>query len=398
MARIKIEDLPVAETLTPEQEELIEGAGLRSFKPTFEAMEAREMMDAGLGGAVLPGLVAPPNTGAPAVAHFREFNPAADMKVMYGALAQSALPQHQAAPQGTLGAPQAGQESLTEALEKHGRAFGDRLQPDLLRRVQRGGDLSFNHPDFTRTGTQKNVVHVNNSTYNDFRNVLTVEFQVYLGEYRYKHDPGVTGTPEFKLEFEFKYEGRRDGVDHFSLTKISPYVGYVRDLDTRVQFDLAQHFRITPGVLERLRDQHQTFSMKADSPLPQGSLDLGRQGLPQGVNAPQGLAGRTIDQIVAAQLNAGVGWRRVEDNRMIYNFQAISATPDGSDFKVLVKVSVIGGGCKEETQTLSIRLTPSSQPGHYTVTSLEQGQQGYQFTPYTLAEMQRAVTDVQFRP
>jgi hypothetical protein len=48
MARIKIEDLPVAETLTPEQEELIEGAGLRSFKPTFEALEARQMMDAGM--------------------------------------------------------------------------------------------------------------------------------------------------------------------------------------------------------------------------------------------------------------------------------------------------------------------------------------------------------------
>lgn len=53
---------------------------------------------------------------------------------------------------------------------------------------------------------------------------------------------------------------------------------------------------------------------------------------------------------------------------------------------------------KEEKQTLSIRLTPSGQPGHYTVTSLEQGQQGYQFTAHTLGSMQRAVTDVQFRP
>jgi hypothetical protein len=106
MARIRIEDLPPVENLTPEELEEILGAGLRSFRPTFEALDARELMDAGLGRAVLPSLVGPPNTGAPAVAHVREFNPAADMKVMYAALAQSALPQHQAAPQSTLGAPQ----------------------------------------------------------------------------------------------------------------------------------------------------------------------------------------------------------------------------------------------------------------------------------------------------
>src|SRR5262245_698231 len=59
MARIKIEDLPVAEDLTPEQEELILGAGLRSFRPTLEALEGREMMDAGLGRSLLPPVVPP---------------------------------------------------------------------------------------------------------------------------------------------------------------------------------------------------------------------------------------------------------------------------------------------------------------------------------------------------
>jgi hypothetical protein len=33
MSRIKIEDLPAAEALTPEQEALVEGAGLRPFRP-----------------------------------------------------------------------------------------------------------------------------------------------------------------------------------------------------------------------------------------------------------------------------------------------------------------------------------------------------------------------------
>ena len=36
MARITIEDLPVGENLTPEEEELIFGAGRRSFRPTLE--------------------------------------------------------------------------------------------------------------------------------------------------------------------------------------------------------------------------------------------------------------------------------------------------------------------------------------------------------------------------
>src|SRR5262245_2882267 len=52
MARIRIDDLPVTETLTAEQEALIEGAGLRSFKPSFEALEDRQMMSANPIGAL----------------------------------------------------------------------------------------------------------------------------------------------------------------------------------------------------------------------------------------------------------------------------------------------------------------------------------------------------------
>jgi Raf kinase inhibitor-like YbhB/YbcL family protein len=43
MARIRIDDLPVAENLTPEQEALIIGAGLRSFRPMLEELERREV-------------------------------------------------------------------------------------------------------------------------------------------------------------------------------------------------------------------------------------------------------------------------------------------------------------------------------------------------------------------
>jgi hypothetical protein len=56
MARIHVHDLPA--DLTPEQEELIQGAGLKSFKPGIESLEAREVYAAHLGAAVAPELLA----------------------------------------------------------------------------------------------------------------------------------------------------------------------------------------------------------------------------------------------------------------------------------------------------------------------------------------------------
>jgi phosphatidylethanolamine-binding protein (PEBP) family uncharacterized protein len=43
MTRIRIDDLPVAENLTPEQEALIQGAGLKSFRPGLEKLEGRDV-------------------------------------------------------------------------------------------------------------------------------------------------------------------------------------------------------------------------------------------------------------------------------------------------------------------------------------------------------------------
>jgi hypothetical protein len=57
MARIRIEDLPV-ETLTPEEMEEILGAGRFEFKPTFEALEDRQLMAAGFGGSSLGAIMA----------------------------------------------------------------------------------------------------------------------------------------------------------------------------------------------------------------------------------------------------------------------------------------------------------------------------------------------------
>jgi phosphatidylethanolamine-binding protein (PEBP) family uncharacterized protein len=51
MTGIRIDDLPVAENLTPEQEALIIGAGLRSFRPMLEELERREVP-----AALAPGI------------------------------------------------------------------------------------------------------------------------------------------------------------------------------------------------------------------------------------------------------------------------------------------------------------------------------------------------------
>jgi hypothetical protein len=69
MARIQIEDLPVGDNLTPEQEELILGAGRLSFRPNLEGLEARELMDAGLAHRML--LAAAPSGGMSPPAHVR---------------------------------------------------------------------------------------------------------------------------------------------------------------------------------------------------------------------------------------------------------------------------------------------------------------------------------------
>jgi hypothetical protein len=49
MARIRIEDLPALEELTAEELAEILGAGRNSFRPTFEVLETRNLMSAGLG-------------------------------------------------------------------------------------------------------------------------------------------------------------------------------------------------------------------------------------------------------------------------------------------------------------------------------------------------------------
>src|SRR5262245_1492825 len=90
MARIEIEDLPVADNLTPEQEELIQGAGPRSFRPTLEALEGREMMDAGLGHGLQLPVALPASGGADPAGQVRLLTPTTDVSQagMYRALAQ----------------------------------------------------------------------------------------------------------------------------------------------------------------------------------------------------------------------------------------------------------------------------------------------------------------------
>src|SRR5262245_29271357 len=62
MSRIRIEDLPVGENLSPEERERLFGAGRGSFRPTIETLEGREMYAANLSSALSPALLASAQT------------------------------------------------------------------------------------------------------------------------------------------------------------------------------------------------------------------------------------------------------------------------------------------------------------------------------------------------
>jgi hypothetical protein len=74
MANIRIDNLPVPEPLTPEEQEQILGAGRPSFRPSFEGLENRELYAANLGGALPPGLLSLPSAAREG-ALVREFTP-----------------------------------------------------------------------------------------------------------------------------------------------------------------------------------------------------------------------------------------------------------------------------------------------------------------------------------
>jgi hypothetical protein len=64
MARIRIDDLPLGEKLTPEQEELILGAGRQTFRPRLESLESRDLPDANINGAVIQQMLPQLSQGA----------------------------------------------------------------------------------------------------------------------------------------------------------------------------------------------------------------------------------------------------------------------------------------------------------------------------------------------
>ena len=86
VSRIRIDDLPVAENLTPEQEELIQGAGLKPFRPSIEALEAREMLATNVlatGITVTDGVMKIMSTPASTMGQYQSLNQ--DVRVVMNA-------------------------------------------------------------------------------------------------------------------------------------------------------------------------------------------------------------------------------------------------------------------------------------------------------------------------
>jgi hypothetical protein len=127
MARIRIDDLPPGEPLSPEQEELLFGAGFQPFRPMFEALEAREMMDAAIGQVLMSPL---PHAGAgPQFGHVRML--ASNTQALQGQVHQTLGQQ-----QGLGQEPHSFNESLqcnapTATSGTHERGQGLRVASDL---------------------------------------------------------------------------------------------------------------------------------------------------------------------------------------------------------------------------------------------------------------------------
>jgi hypothetical protein len=138
MARIKIEDLPVVENLTPEEEELIFGAGRRSFRPMLESLENREMMDAGLGFA-LQAPLAQSTGGAPQLALVRQLAIETTQQVNHfiGSAIQTAQTAHAALQQAAIDQLFAGfgRQNLPQSL---GQAPEQSPPQNLLQNLPRG--------------------------------------------------------------------------------------------------------------------------------------------------------------------------------------------------------------------------------------------------------------------
>lgn len=144
MARIQIEDLSPVESLSVEETEEIFGAGRKSFHPELQALQTREMMDAGIGQSLLPqglGLAGPQST-----LERRLAAPAPVMQVDYGQLSTVAATND--APRGA---------SLADPLEKFHRQYvglKDLRKGDILLNTTKGltsesiqffGGSKFNH-------------------------------------------------------------------------------------------------------------------------------------------------------------------------------------------------------------------------------------------------------------
>jgi len=95
MTRIRIDDLLPIENPTQEELEEVFGAGRPSFKPSFEALEAREVYAVGLNQALLANAAPPHAADGPQVHMVQESAPQVqvDMSLMYNALARGTMPQ-----------------------------------------------------------------------------------------------------------------------------------------------------------------------------------------------------------------------------------------------------------------------------------------------------------------
>jgi len=200
MARIRIEDLPVLDKLTNEEMEELFGAGRFSFRPTFEALEAREMMDAGLGHALLPTIAAPQGGATHEAGMVRDFAPTADvgMTRMYSALSKG------------LARGGAAQESL---LQIHANRLRDDAATSIDKAIVAGGTNIWGF----RTNSMESTVLESTPT------SVKVAVDIKVGHFGYPKD-----LPTCRFTVTYADFGNRGGSEVYKVTdvKMDNYDGF----------------------------------------------------------------------------------------------------------------------------------------------------------------------------
>jgi hypothetical protein len=338
MARIKIEDLPVAENLTPEQEALVEGAGLRPFRPRLEGLEDRQLMDAGIGQALLAPM-APTVVGD----HAQDGH----VQILGGQLQ-------------SVDAQTAGQKAT-----------------DLLNQAFAGKQLQGNNETFDHL-----CWRVASSVYQEFnRGFVNNGSNVWGLRVAVSYDPQVDEESEtvlVRMGLGFK-DGKEAGMVillHYEGRTFDTY--WFRCLRTAVS---QNNEPVTDYEALQVATQVKFFLTTVGRASTQASTEMSFAAL--------GVDSQRIGQMATDRLNAAFAGKTLQ-GQSVDGFSLLSA----SESHVKVEVTLNGG---QDRQTLTFNIVGSSDPNYRDLDGPTQEGTGFQFSGESLSRLRSTVFCIDLR-